>query len=223
MDLRGWRQALANVSEGTKAGLQAVVVQMRGRINADVTQAANAVREMDATLRRWELVLGRWRGLLSQPGATEADRAAYQRSVAAHTTHSLPFYGDMRSREGADASQARAEIDRAPIGVAWVPVIILGGVLVVGMVGTSWALAHRADAQALLAQAEVETAELAARLEAMRAGTVLQNSTLRPTAPPPGGGGGGGWEWGEFEKAVAVGFGLATVLGVGGVVLWNRS
>lgn len=117
--------------------------------------------------------LDRQQTVLAQmpPGADVADLTATTQALEARYQElAAGFYSDTRP-----AQTAQPEL-------AWVPVLIVGG-LAVGVAGTAWAVSAYEYATNLREQTALAEKELAARVEASREGRLLQPSTL-PVPPP---------------------------------------
>jgi hypothetical protein len=125
--------------------------------------------------------LARMAGLL---GAYQGpDKAVYEANYKAlverHTLLASGLYA------GAKPAPAQDKTGAGPLIVG----LIIGAV-VISIVGICWAVGQYQQSQALRDQAKVQAEELAARVEAMRTGQKLAESTLPKDASGSGGAGG---------------------------------
>ncbi|MCK6504841.1 hypothetical protein L6R53_15795 [Myxococcota bacterium] len=173
MSMADWSTRLQAADQAVRGRVRSALARFEREAEEATGEAVQAVEDYWWTLREWRSQLVKWAALLKQPGVTRADVDRYEARVKQWDSLALPFYGDAR--------------EEGTAGVGWMPVVIIG-TLAVGVTGTAWALAHVADAVAAYQASQVEQAELAARLEAMRNGRVLQETTLRPNpqAQAPG-------------------------------------
>jgi hypothetical protein len=115
--------------------------------------------------------------LAATPGAASADRwTAFQRATQRYQDLAMPW------DDATGQASTGHEVGIAPAVV----LVVLGVGLSVSAI--AWAWVSLSEQENLAAQIDLQGAELAARVEAMRTGTSLSPSTLPPPAPPSGAG-----------------------------------
>lgn len=156
-------------------------------------------------LAAWASELARYEALARSPQATEDDRAQLEAQRQAYELLARPILDEVR-----EVGPSLAGETGSPDKVGVAPVLVVGG-LAVSALGVAACLVSYEWAVAGREQTRLAAQELGARVEAMRAGATLQDSTLPPpssaSAAPTGRA--AGWVLGLGLVAAAAGVGWA--------------
>lgn len=187
-----WADIQARWSQGWRALSQAASDAWSAAIHADPAAFSGHVVAFQDQLAQTRATLDRMRTLVPSPPVTPEDHAAAEQLAAFEVR-----YHELAAGLYGDAAEAPS------VGV--VPLLVVGG-LALGAAGIAWAVAAYQYAVNLREQTALAERELTARVEASRAGRVLQPSTLPAPPPPPApaaSSGGGLWLLGGLGLVAA--------------------
>jgi hypothetical protein len=174
-----WERIKAAWSQGWQALERRALELHRSAIQKEPRAFAPKVEAYARELRQARVHLDRMRPMLPSPARAPEDQRIVEKHRALEARyHELAagLYADTKPAEG--------------IGV--VPLVVVAG-LAVGVAGIAWSVAAYEYAVNLREQTALAEKELAARVDASRAGRTLQTSTL--PAPPDSGPKRGGLGW----------------------------
>ena len=167
-----WGSIKARWSQGWSALAQTARSTWDAAIQRDPGAFVGHVMAFQTELAQTRAALDRMKALVPMPPVTAEDQAAAQQLAALEAR-----YHELAAGLYADAQPATQP------AVGFLPLLVVGG-LALGAAGIAWSVAAYQYAVNLREQTALAERELSARVEASKAGRVLQPSTL-PVPPPP--------------------------------------